>query len=271
TLGNANSAVVLVTSLESRIAVRVSPLHAAVAKVTLTEQSETRTTKTPRPRTRPRRSKNWSNAVTGVALGMVIAFGTTNPAQPAPLAPAPGAKIADFTLPDVHRRSRSLQTFKDKKAFVVVFLGTECPVANLYVPTLVAMHEEYAAKGVQFLAINANPQDRFVSVSAHAQERNLPFQVLKDFDQRVAEAFGAKRTPEAFLLDAKRVIRYHGRIDDQYGVGFQREKPTRRDLQEAIDELLAGKPITTPATEISGCLITRLKKPLVEGQVTYAK
>jgi peroxiredoxin/mono/diheme cytochrome c family protein len=179
--------------------------------------------------------------------------------------------IANFSLPDVHRRPRSLDKFKDKKAFVVVFIGTECPLANLYVPTLVDLHKEYASKGVQFLAINANPQDRFVSVSAHAQERNVPFPVLKDFDQHVADAFGATRTPEAFLLDAKHIIRYHGRIDDQYGVGYQREKPTRRDLRIAIEELLAGKPVTTPTTEISGCLVTRLKKPRVKGPVTYAK
>ena len=62
-------------------------------------------------------------------------------------------------------------------------------------------------------------------------EREIPFPVLKDFEQRVAEVFAARRTPEAFLLDAGRVVRYHGRIDDQYGVGFRREKPTRRDLK----------------------------------------
>jgi peroxiredoxin/mono/diheme cytochrome c family protein len=209
--------------------------------------------------------------VTSLALGLAIALGTSNSAGTDSKAPGLGTTIADFSLPDVHRRPRSLAKFKDKKAFVVVFLGTECPLANLYVPTLIKLHDEYAAKGVQFLAVNANPQDRFVNVSAHSQERNVPFPVLKDFDQRVADAFGAKRTPEAFLLDAKRVIRYHGRIDDQYGVGYQREKPTRRDLQSALEELLAGKPITTPTTEVSGCLITRLKKPRVEGQVTYAK
>jgi peroxiredoxin/mono/diheme cytochrome c family protein len=192
-------------------------------------------------------------------------------AQAESKAPAPGATIANFSLVDEHRRARSFDKFKDKKAFVVVFIGTECPLANLYVPTLIDLHKEYAAKGVQFLAINANPQDRFVSVSAHAQERNIPFPVLKDFDQHVADAFGACRTPEAFLLDAKHVIRYHGRIDDQYGVGYQREKPTRRDLQAALDELLAVKPIRTPTTEVSGCLITRPKKPRVEAQVTYAK
>src|SRR5262249_48731385 len=146
-----------------------------------------------------------------------------------------------------------------------------CPLANLYVPTLVDLHKEYARKGVQFLAINANPQDRFVSVSAHAQERNVPFPVMKDFDQHVANAFGATPTPEAFLLDAKHIILDNGRIDGQYGIGYQREKPTLRDLQTAIDELMAGKPITTPTTDISGCLVTRLKKPRVDRQVTYAK
>src|SRR5262249_59221212 len=100
--------------------------------------------------------------------------------------------------------------------FVVVFLGTECPLANLYVPTLTALHKDYAARGVQVLAINSNSQDRFLRVSGHAQERDVPFPVLKDFDHKVADLFGATRTPEAFLLDGKRVIRYHGRIDDQY-------------------------------------------------------
>ena len=74
----------------------------------------------------------------------------------------------------------------------------------------------YADKGVQFLAIDSSSQDSFVSVSAFAQERDIPFPVLKDFDQQVADDFGARRTPEAFMLDANRVIRYHGRIDDQY-------------------------------------------------------
>jgi peroxiredoxin len=185
--------------------------------------------------------------------------------------PAPGATIADFTLKDIHRRSRSLGAFKDKKAFVVVFVGTECPLANLYIPSLIDLHQEYAGKGVEFLAINANAQDTFTQVSAHAQEREVPFAVLKDFNHKVADAFGAKRTPEAFLLDANRVIRYHGRIDDQYGIGYRKAKPTRRDLKEAIDDLLAGKPVRTATTEVSGCLIARAKKPRVAGKVTYTK
>jgi peroxiredoxin len=205
------------------------------------------------------------------ALSLATAVIAAPPAPDKVAPPRPGAAVADFTLPDVHRRPRTLGDFKDKKAFVIVFVGTECPLANLYVPTLTELHKEYAGKGVQFLAINANVQDSFIAVAAHAQERNLPFPVLKDFDGRAADALGARRTPEAFLLDAKRVVRYHGRIDDQYGVGTRRDAPTRRDLKQALDELLAGKPVTTPTTDTPGCLIGRAKKPRVAGEVTYAK
>lgn len=188
-----------------------------------------------------------------------------------PVAPAPGATVPDFSLRDIHRRPRSLAGYKDSKAFVVIFLDTECRLANLYVPTLLRLHRQYADKGVRFLAINSNAQDSFAQVSAHAQERDIPFPVLKDFDHAAADAFGAKRSPEAFLLDAERVIRYHGRIDDQYGLDYRREKPTRDDLAIAIDELLAGKKVATPSAEVSGCLIERARKPQVASQVNYAK
>jgi peroxiredoxin len=185
--------------------------------------------------------------------------------------PAVGAAISAFTLKDIHRRPRPLDGFKDKRAFVVVFVDTECPVANLYYPTLSELHREYAGKAVQFLAIDSSSQDSFVKVSAAAQEREIPFPVLKDFDQKVADAFGAKRTPEVFLLDAERVIRYHGRIDDQYAVGISRAKPVRRDLKAALDELLAGRPITTPETEVSGCVIERAANPDEKRELTYSK
>jgi peroxiredoxin len=193
------------------------------------------------------------------------------PAEEKTLPPKPGATVPDFSLQDIHRRPRSLAGFKDKKAFVVVFIGTECPLANVYLPTLIDLHTTYKPKGVQFLAINANSQDSFVAVSAHAQEREVPFPVLKDFDHKAADAFGAKRTPEVFLLDAGRVIRYCGRIDDQYAARARRETPTRRDLQDALDELLAGKPISTAETDMDGCLIGRAKTPRVAGKITYAK
>jgi peroxiredoxin len=189
-----------------------------------------------------------------------------------PQAPEPGATIPPFTLKDMHRRSRSLADYKDKKAIVVVFVDNECPVANLLVSTLIDLQRAYADKGVQVVAINASLQDSFVRVAAHAQEQNVPFPVLKDFDHQVADGFGARQTPEAFLLDPSGVIRYHGRIDDQYDVGgVRREKPTRHYLQEALDELLAGKPITTSRTDTAGCPIERARQPRLDKQVTFTR
>ncbi len=206
-----------------------------------------------------------------ITILVAIALGQSTPADAKLIPPAAGARVPDFSLDDIHRRPRSLESFKDRKAFVVLFVDTECPLANMYVPTQIELHQKYSAKGVQFVAINSSRQDSFVQVSAHAQEREIPFPVLKDFDQKVADAWGALRTPEVFLLDADRVIRYHGRIDDQYGIGFRRDKPAHSDLAQALDEFLAGKPITTPHTETPGCTIERSRKPEGHKEVNYAK
>ena len=163
-------------------------------------------------------------------------------------------------MKDVSGRVRTLREFKNKKAIVVVFVGTECPIANLYFPALAEMQKRYADKGVQILAINSNDQDTFADVVAHASERKLPFPVCKDADQSAMEAFGARRTPEAFLLDGDRTIRYRGRIDDQYGYTYRRGAPTRTELKDALEELLAGKPIKVPESEVFGCLIGRTRK-----------
>src|SRR5262249_51250468 len=95
--------------------------------------------------------------------------------------------------------------------------------------------------------------------------------VLKDLGAEVADKFGAVRTPEVFVLDAERTVRYWGRIDDQYGVGYKRPKPTRRDLAAALEELLAGKTVSQPFVESVGCHIGRLPKQPPKGSITYAK
>ena len=136
--------------------------------------------------------------------------------------PSIGARVPDVAMQDIDGQHRTLGEYKNKKAIIAVFVGTECPLANLYLPTLAEMQKHYGAKGVQVLAINSNDQDSFAEVVAHARERKPPFPVLKDADQRAADAFGARRTPEAFLLDGSLTIRYRGRIDDQYGYTYRR-------------------------------------------------
>src|SRR5262249_18300617 len=83
-----------------------------------------------------------------------------------------------FSLKDVHGHEVALTDFRDKKAVVVVFTGTECPVNKYYMPRLKELHGKYAPRGVQFLAVNSNPQDSVANVADHAKQEGLPVTVL---------------------------------------------------------------------------------------------
>ncbi len=180
-----------------------------------------------------------------------------------------GRRIEPFSLRDFRGKTFALQDFQQNKLLVVAFVGTECPLAKLYAARLVKLAEEYAGQGIGVVAINANVQDSISELAHFAKTHAITFPLLKDPGNKVADAFGAKRTPEVFLLDADRVVRYWGRIDDQYGVGFQRDKVSRRDLAVAIDELLAGKPVSEPACESVGCYIGRVTEPDPDCEITY--
>jgi peroxiredoxin len=169
-----------------------------------------------------------------------------------------GRQIADFTLRDCRGQSHALADCAKSKLVVVAFLGVECPLANVYAPRLVALAEKYSPRGVAFLAIDSNRQDSISELAAYAAAHRFPFPVLKDPGNVVADQFGALRTPEVFVLDGQRAIRYRGRIDDQYEVGLQRAKAIRHDLAEAIEALLAGREVRQPRTTAPGCFIGRV-------------
>lgn len=181
-----------------------------------------------------------------------------------------GSQIAEFTLDDYLGAAHSLSDWREKPATVVVFLGTECPLAKLYGQRLVEMAAKYQPQGVQFVGINSNRQDTLVEMAHYALVHKIEFPLLKDPDCRVADQFGATRTPEAFVLDDTQTIRYWGRIDDQYGVGYARGKPSTSELAAALDQLLAGKPIATAQTTAVGCLISRPNSIKPHGDVTYS-
>ena len=169
---------------------------------------------------------------------------------------------------------RSLSDFDDKKVVAVIFVGTDCPLAKLYAPRLEELSKEFGPQGVAFLAINSNRQDSMAKVAAFARIHKLSYPVLKDVGNVVADAFLAERTPQAFLLDADRVIRYAGRIDDQYGLGatsgYAKQTLENRELAAAIEELLADKSVTVSHTEATGCIIGRVAKVEPHGDVTYS-
>ncbi len=99
--------------------------------------------------------------------------------------------------------------------------------------------------------------------------QSIRFPLLRDPGNVVADRFAAERTPEVFVLDPQRMIRYRGRVDDQYAPGTVRPEPKRHDLREALDELLAGRPVGQPRTEVSGCLIGRVRAADAASPVTY--
>jgi peroxiredoxin len=202
---------------------------------------------------------------------LTLSAATAAGGEPSPTSAVLGQQIENFALPDTSGKLVSLTDFRDMKAVAVVFVGTECPVNNAYLQRLGEMAKEYSAKQVQFLAINSNSHDTSEDVAEHVREHQLTIPVLKDEGNRVADLFTAERTPEAFVLDEQRKVRYRGRIDNQYGVGFRRPQPTRQDLALALDEVLAGRSVSQPVTEVSSCRIARVIAPQSQASVTYTK
>jgi peroxiredoxin len=185
--------------------------------------------------------------------------------------PTLGAHVADFTLPDHHGKDRSLAEFADRHVVVVAFLGTQCPLAKLYSVRLNAIAADYADRGVTVVAVMPNVHDSLEEIAAFVHQHELAYPVLKDRRNEVADAFGAERTPQVFVLDRDRTVRYAGRVDDQYVVGIVRDKPEHEDLRAAIDAVLSGDEVTTAETPALGCIIGRVHEPNPASEVTYAK
>ncbi len=209
-----------------------------------------------------------------LALAFAIAAcGSTSLARAADDTPV-GKKVSDFTLPDVHGNNHSLSDY-DGKLVVLAFIGTECPLAKTYAPRLRELSAEFEKQGVAFLGIDSNQQDTLTELAAFARVYEIPFTILKDKNNELADKIGAVRTPEVFLIDRDRVIRYWGRIDDQYGfktgAGYVKPKLNERCLANAITETLAGKPVSKPVFKADGCFIGRVTKTKPHGEITYSK
>jgi peroxiredoxin len=204
--------------------------------------------------------------------------------EPAP-APAPvpvpevegagslGRAVAAFALKDFRGQAHTLADLAGRPAVVVVFLGTECPLTGLYGGRIQQLADRFAPRGVAFLGVDSNVQDSLTEIAAYARVHGITFPILKDTGNSVADAFGATRTPQVFVLDASRTVRYCGRIDAQFtfgaGTGLAQPVPQREDLALALEELLAGRPVTVPATEPKGCLIGRAHTSTGDASVTY--
>lgn len=181
------------------------------------------------------------------------------------------AQSLAFQLPTAEERLFELRP--SDRLTAVCFLGTECPMARSYVATLNELGREYRSRGVEVVGVMSNHQDSWVDIQRYVEELGAEFIVVKDANHRVADLYGATRTPEVFLLDGQLEVRYHGRIDDRYAPGVARQEASREDLRIAIDQLLAGEPVALKETIALGCIIGKVKAsdrvPATSATVTF--
>ncbi len=186
-----------------------------------------------------------------------------------------GKVIDGFSAQDYRGKAIRLADYQEKKIVVVAFLGVECPLAKLYAPKLAELANKYRDQGVEFVGIDSNQQDAVTEIGFFVQKHGVHFPVIKDVGNVIADQFGAERTPEIFVLDQGRVIRYVGRVDDQYGFktngGYAQNKAKTHELVDAIEEILAGKPVTVAEARADGCKIGRVRTPDPHAKVTYTK
>lgn len=181
-----------------------------------------------------------------------------------------GDSMPQFSLRDFRGKSwTSEELANGKEAIVIVFSGVECPLVKLYSGRLKKYQSQFEGK-LQIIAINSNRHDSVTEMEAFARETQTKFPHLKDPANRIADQFGAERTPEVFLFNKAQKLIYHGAIDDQYTYGVQRQSASNHYLRDAIAATLAGKAVKVPETKTDGCIIGRVLTAESNSNVTYA-
>jgi len=169
---------------------------------------------------------------------------------------AVGAKAPGFSLVNaVDGKTWAYQPGGGKPA-VVFFTCNQCPWAKAFEPRLIAIAREYAAKGVTFYAINPNdesrhPEETMANMKDRAVSQGYPYPYLKDGDSAIARAYGARVTPHVYVIDGGGVVRYRGYVDD----AAKAEERKVTGLTDALDAVLAGKPVANASTRAFGCSI----------------
>ncbi|HYE73947.1 MAG TPA: redoxin domain-containing protein, partial [Blastocatellia bacterium] len=174
---------------------------------------------------------------------------------PAPPAPPVGKAAPEFALKDANGKKHALKDYRGKLV-VLSFLSMRCNVTKAYQERIRTLASEAEAHGIAFLGINSNANETISEIRQHASEVKFDFPILKDDENRVADLYGAERTPEMYIIDQQGILRYHGRIDNS----IEPRQVKRRDLHETLNELLANKPVSTPETKAFGCIIIRAQQ-----------
>jgi thiol-disulfide isomerase/thioredoxin len=137
----------------------------------------------------------------------------------------------------------------------VIFIATQCPVSNAYNERMKALYADYSPKGVQFVFLNANSTEPAAEVEQHRMAKGFPFPVYKDVNNVFADKVGAAVTPHAFVFDAQGALVYRGAIDNSRNP----DQVTQHTLRDALDAVLAGRPVAVAEAKAFGCSIKRAR------------
>jgi thiol-disulfide isomerase/thioredoxin len=142
------------------------------------------------------------------------------------------------------------------RRIVVVFLSSECPVSNTYIPVLNRLAADFSPRGFAFVGAYVDPESDLAALRLHAKSYAVAFATVDDREQRLVRLASAKITPEVAVFSEQGTVLYRGRIDDRVGdLGFSRPAATREDLREVLEAIAAGKPGPFASRPGFGCFI----------------
>ncbi len=171
-----------------------------------------------------------------------------------------GAQRPQFALRDTSNGIHSPEEWNGKKAIVVFFTTTDCPLSNNDVPEMNRTRRDYQSRGVAFYAVQADTTIVDADVVQHAKEYQFSFPVLFDPHEILVKMTGATTIPSAAVLSPDGTLLYLGRIDNRVeDFNVRRQEPTRFDLREALDSVLKGEPVAHPRTKAFGCAVSAAK------------
>nr|MBA3707822.1 redoxin family protein [Planctomycetota bacterium] len=165
-----------------------------------------------------------------------------------------GNHLPDIAFTDIAGHATSLTALSPAPAIVIASIGTDCPISRKYAPRLVELERAYRDRGVVFILVDC-AEDGADALRAAAARHGFVMPVVDDRDRRFALALRVRSTTEVFVLDERRQLAYRGAIDDRHGLTFDREERAHELLTDALDAVLAGKPVAIPSTPAPGCEI----------------
>jgi peroxiredoxin len=175
------------------------------------------------------------------------------------LAAAAYAAGPRLELRDTEGKLHPTSEWNGAKAVLLFFVTTDCPIGNSYVPEMNRIHEAYAPRGVRIYAVQSDVTIPDAQVASYARDFHYGFPLLLDPRQALVKLANAAITPQAAVLSPEGKVLYLGRIDNRVAdFGKQRYQATEQDLREALDAVLAGRPVGRPFTKSVGCAINRV-------------